>query len=923
MSNWYQRDVADVLQELEANPATGLSTEVASVRFEKFGPNELVETGQRGPLRILWEQFSSAMIVMLVIAAVVSAFLGEYEDAIVILAIVVLNALLGFFQDYRAERAMAALKQMAVPKVRVRRNGDLQEISSHQLVPGDVVILETGNLVPADCRLIETQNLRNQEAALTGESAAVDKTTEALPDPDLSLGDQFNMAFMGTVVTYGRGLGVVTATGMHTELGHIARMLQSVQGDQTPLQRRLARLGRNLAVAAVVIVAVVFTLGLLRGEDPRLMIMTAMSMAVAAVPEGLPAVATVTLALGARRMLRRNALIRQLPAVETLGSVTVICSDKTGTLTENRMTVTVLEFAGNTFEFQDHLAPGEVVDAPEDERLQVVREQPAIALLLAGGGLCSDAQLERAPGDSSELEALGDPTEGAIVVAAARLGMPKTDLDRMYPRVFEVPFDSDRKRMTTVHRMPSQSDPSVGGAALQQVPGCDGWNYLSLTKGAVDGILDASTQVWTDGRPVPLDDHWRERIATAQEELAAKGRRVLGLAFKPLESAPRDGTGEGLERDLIFVGMLGMIDPPRPEVKDAVDRCKTAGIRTVMITGDHPLTALHIAQELGIADEETSRVMTGQELARASSEELAEYVENVRVYARVSPEHKLRIVDSLQQRGHIVSMTGDGVNDAPALKRADIGVAMGVTGTDVSKEASKMVLLDDNFATIVNAVEQGRIVYDNIRKFIQYTLTSNAGEVWVMLLGPFLGMPLPLLPLQILWINLVTDGLPGLALAIEPAERDTMRRPPHPPNENMFARGLGRHILWVGLLMGLVSLGAGYWYWDSAGAEESYWRTVVFTVLTISQMGHCLAIRSSRESLFRIGLRSNLPLLGSVLLTFVLQLVVVYVPFFQDLFHTVALSAADLLVCAVLSTVVFFAVETEKWFRRRSAATAS
>ncbi|MDQ5819649.1 MAG: cation-translocating P-type ATPase, partial [Actinomycetota bacterium] len=624
------------------------------------------------------------------------------------------------------------------------------------------------------------------------------------------------------------------------------------------------------------------------------------------------AVVTIALALGAQRMLRRRALIRKLPAVETLGSVTVICSDKTGTLTENRMTATVLDVAGHTVEFDG----GSFVASepgPDGASRPAAGDDPALALLLAGGALCNDALLE--DNEKDGFRAIGDPTEGALVVAAAREGMKKPELEGALPRVREVPFDSERKRMTTVHEVVVNSGSGIPDALESALKNevRESTPYVAFTKGAVDSLLEISSEVWTDdGQVEPLSEGWRERISAANERLAENGIRVLGVGLRRLRSL--DSSGDELERGLTFFGMVGMIDPARPETRDAVETCKRAGIRPVMITGDHPLTARHIATELGIADSEAGHILTGRELADLSVEELEDLVEEVPVYARVSPEHKLSIVEALQEKGHIVAMTGDGVNDAPALRRADIGVAMGVTGTDVSKEAADMVLTDDNFATIVAAVEQGRVIYDNIRKFIKYLLTSNSAEILVMLVGPFVGLGLPLLPLQILWINLVTDGPPALALSAEPAERDTMRRPPHPPGESVFARGLGRHVLWVGALMALVSLATGLWY--SQVAPE-IWQTMVFTTLTLSQLSHVMAIRAGDESLFKVGPLSNKPLLGAVALTFLLQLLAIYAPLFQRFLETEALPLADLAIAVALSTIIFWAVEIEKWLARR------
>jgi P-type Ca2+ transporter type 2C len=904
MGNWHQMEREQVLGELQTDRTAGLTAAEAERRLQEHGPNELVERGIKSPWRILWEQLTATMVLILIVAAIISAFVGDWKDAIAILAIVVLNAALGFSQEYRAEKAMAALKQLAVPTVHVRRDGHVAEVSARSLVPGDVVLLEAGALVPADGRLLEAVNLRVEEASLTGESEPVEKRTAALTGTDPPLGDRVNMAYMGTVVTYGRGAMTVTETGMATELGRIADMIQGVERSPTPLQGRLGQLGQGLAIAALGIVTVVFVLGLLRGEELELMLLTGISMAVAAVPEGLPAVVTVALALGAQRMLRRQALIRKLPAVETLGSVTVICSDKTGTLTENRMTVTVLDVLGETQRVETLLRKGvPVVDA------QVPPGEPptirSLVLLAMGAALASDAILEPVEDQEGGYQVVGDPTEGALVVAAAQMGLPKYVLEERWPRVAEVPFTSERKRMTTVHQVDPE-DPD------DNVPWCKR-KHVAFAKGAVDSLLQVADHAWTGDQAVPLSEELRERIVAANDRMAAEGQRVLGVAFRCMDGEFDEADEASLEQQMTFIGLVGMIDPPRPEVRAAVQTARNAGIRPVMITGDHPLTAREIARQLGII-EEGADSLTGEQLARMTVEELESVVQDVSVYARVSPEHKLKIVEALQDLGEIVAMTGDGVNDAPALKKADIGVAMGVTGTDVSKEAADMVLLDDNFTTIVAAVREGRVIYDNIRKFIKYTLTSNAGEIWVMLLAPFLGMPLPLLPLQILWVNLVTDGLPGLALAVEPAERETMRRPPYPPQESIFSRGLGLYVLWVGVLMGLVSLGLGFWAW-SVGRPN--WQTMVFTTLTLSQMGNVLALRSSRESLFRIGLLSNKLLLGAVVLTFVLQMAVVYVPFLQDLFNTSALSVIDLTICLVLSTVVFWAVELEKLLARR------
>ena len=897
---WHQLASDEALKRLDSSPG-GLAAAEAEARLRQSGPNELVERGTRTVWHILWEQLRSVMVIVLIIAGVISLALGEFTDAIAIIAIVVLNAILGVMQEYRAEKAMAALKSLAVPLVRARRGGHVLEVSARNLVPGDVVLLEAGGHVPADGRLLEAANLRVQEATLTGESEPVEKHSEPVGGGDVALGDRRNMVYMGTAAVAGRGVALITETGMRTELGRIAEMLQSVQREPTPLQKRLEQLAKGLAIAALIVVAIVFGLGMLRGEPFRLMFLVAISMAVAAVPEGLPAVVTIALTLGARRMLVRKALIRRLNAVETLGSVTVICSDKTGTLTENRMTVTELDVAGHRLDVTPETDLGTSGSGCGD---------PAIALLLAGGTLCNDAVLER--DDAGRMRVVGDPTEGALVAAAARFGLAKTDLEAALPRVAEVPFSSERKRMSTIHRL-GESASSPAWRCLEPAIAnlLAGSGYLVFTKGAADVMLGLARSVWTDGGAVPLDSAWRARIAESNDRLAANGMRVLGLAFRPMAAPPSVVAETEVEKDLVFVGLTAMIDPARPEVRDAVAECRTAGIRPVMITGDHPLTARYIASELGIGGE--GPVVTGTELAGMDAGQLAAAAAQTAVYARVAPEHKLSIVDALQKQGQVVAMTGDGVNDAPALRKADIGVAMGITGTDVSKEAADIVLLDDNFATIVAAVREGRAIYDNIRKFIKYILAANIGEIWVMLVAPLLGMPLPLLPLQILWINLVTDGLPSLALSIEKPEHDVMKRPPNDPRGSIFGQGLGLHIIWVGFLMAAAALGMGYWAWRNG---DPGWRTMVFTTVTLSQLFHTLVIRSFRVSIFRLGFFSNPALAWTVLGTLALQMAVVYVPFLQGVFKTVAMSPRDLLISLLLSFTVFCGVELEKLILR-------
>ena len=853
--SWHQQPVETVLETLRTS-AGGLSSAEAGRRLAGHGPNLLREGRRRTALGLLARQFSDFMILVLLAAAVVSGLIGDVVDTLAIVAIVVLNAVVGFVQEYRAECALAALKAMAAPTATVVREATVAVIPAAELVPGDVVLLEAGRIVPADLRLLESARLRVEEAALTGESVPVEKTTGPLTDGALAVGDRTNLAYKGTLVTYGRGQGVVVATGMDTEFGRIAASLQEAEEVRTPLQRRLTRFGRNLSYAVLAICIVVFAAGLARGEPPLQIFLVAVSLAVAAIPEALPAVVTISLALGARTMVARRALVRRLPAVETLGSVTYICSDKTGTLTLNRMRVEAWYCDGA-------LRPTPGTGGPWDE-------------LLLAMALSNDA------GQGPEGTILGDPTEVALLAAAHAAGVDKTKEERRFPRVAELPFEAERKCMTTVHR-----DPAGG--------------FVAFTKGAVEAVVERSR----DGRPPLLE---------VGERMASDGLRVLAVAVRRWEALPAPISPASVERDLTLLGFVGLMDPPREEVREAVATCRAAGIVPVMITGDHALTARAIARRLGILAGDGAAVITGPELAALSPEALEARVKDTRVYARIAPEQKLRIVRALQDRGEFVAMTGDGVNDAPALKRADIGVAMGVTGTDVAKEASAMILLDDNFATIVGAVREGRRIYDNLRRFIRYVVTTNSGEIWTIFLAPFLGLPIPLLPIQILWINLVTDGLPGLALSVEPEEPDVMRRPPRPPAEGVFARGLGLHAAWVGLLMAGLTLGTQAWFFH---AGSPHWQTMAFTVLCLAQLAHVLAIRSERRSLFTQGLLSNKFLLGAVALTLGLQLATIYVPAVAAVFKTTPLGAAELALAGGVAGVVFVAVEIEKWATRR------
>ncbi len=885
----------DVLQKHATIAGQGLSAAEAAQRLNTHGPNELAEKGKKSAWRILLDQVKEVMILILLAAVFISAALQEYIDAGVIFIIVVLNTILGFWQEFKAENAMAALKKMTVPYVRVLRDGKEQQISAKDLVPGDILLIESGNVVPADARLTEAVNLKVQEAALTGESESVDKHSHRLEGEDYALADRKNMIYMGTVVTYGRGHAVVTSTGMDTELGKIATLLHGVEDEQTPLQRRLAKLGRSLAMAAVVLIFVVAGLMYLQGAGWKVMLMTAISMAVAAIPEGLPAVVTIALALGAQQMLKKKALIRQLAAVETLGSVTVICSDKTGTLTQNKMTVTEAVLPDRRFTLAEAVAGH--------------KEDIDLSLLLLTGTLCNDAVID----EGARQEIIGDPTEGALVLAARQAGLVQTDLKTVLPRVRELPFDSERKRMSTVHAMPSSSDKASPYpiSALSEQDGHTG--HILLTKGAADGMIDVCGRILINGKIEPLDDTQKNAILAENTAMAKNGIRVLGLAYRFIDVEELDRP-ERYEDNLIYLGLAGMTDPVRPEAVEAVRLCKQAGIRPVMITGDHPLTAVAIAGQLGLTDTDT--FLTGQDLEKMTEEERNLRIPEISVFARVSPSHKMIIIDVLQKQHEIVSMTGDGVNDAPALKSADIGVAMGITGTDVSKEASDMVLLDDNFATIVEAVKEGRRIYDNIRKFVRYILTGNTGEIVVMLTGPLLGMPLPLLPIQILWINLVTDGIPAIALGYEEAEQKIMNRPPLDPKEGIFARGLGRQILMMGLIVGLISVAAGYWFWDK-GAGSQAWQTMVFTMLTFCQMAYALCVRKQHQSLFSYSWFSNPMLLAAVSVTLILQLMIIYVPFFNLVFRTFPLRWEELAVCAAGAVTIIFITEVKKLFLRK------
>jgi P-type Ca2+ transporter type 2C len=959
MAEFYRLDVNEALRETKSDAERGLTTSEAESRLSEYGKNKLPTGEGNSLLKLVISQFTNIMVIILIIAAIISYFLGDIKDVVIILVIVVLNAALGTYQEYRAEQALAALSAMQIPKVRVRRNGTVTQVSAEDIVPGDVILLQEGDRVPADGRLIVAKNLQIDESPLTGESHPVEKNTDMITDENVGVGDQVNMAFMGTSVNYGRGELIVTGTGLQTQLGKIASLLMGVEEGRTPLQRQLDKLSLRLVQGAVLVVIAVFIAGLLRGFTLEEMLITSISLAVAAVPEGLPAIITVSLSLGAARMVRRNALIRRLPAVETLGSVTTICSDKTGTLTKNEMTATQLALPGR----EDVVVTG-VGYTPEGSFQSNgstidPKTAPEIGRLLKAMALATDAYLE--PDNNQQgYSVVGDTTEGALLVAAQKVGWTRDQLEKDMPRVAELPFSSERKAMTTVHQVRGGDGPEL----FNRAP------VVAITKGAPDRLIDwAKSEHLPDGTR-ELTEERRAAWQSQVDKMASQGLRVLGVAYRPMETVPSEMKPE-MERDLNLLGLVGILDPARPEAREAVKTAREAGIRPIMITGDHALTAEAIARDLGIIGEGV-KAITGAELEKMDDAQMSNALRQTSAFARVSPEHKLRLVKVLQGEGQVVAMTGDGVNDAPALKQADIGVAMGITGTEVSKGASEMVLTDDNFASIVAAVEEGRTIYDNIRKFVRYLLSSNVGEILVMFIAIVIGMQIPLLAIQILWVNLVTDGLPAIALGFEPAEKGVMRRKPRPKNESIFAHGLGRQIIFLAVVLGLVTL-AGFYYghvayglepfsdtlglenlsreqlvtitgeeaapanWDAVtpeervelmheveegGAEaeneiiaaaERIPRTIAFTVLAIGQMFHVAGIHAGdRVSFFRTWFSKNMLLFWAILSTFVLQLIVIYVPFMQTLFETYPIPLRDLGICVGLAAIVLLATEIDK-----------
>jgi Ca2+-transporting ATPase len=919
IGDWHGRPISDILDQLATDPQKGISSEEAARRLEKYGLNKLDEAPPTTIWALLWDQFNDFVVWLLIGAAIISAILTEWVEAGAIMAIVLLNAILGIIQERRAAEELAALRQLAAPEAYVLRDGTRIVIPARELVPGDVVVLEAGNYIPADVRLIETVNLKIEEAALTGESVPVQKDATLQLGGDVPLGDRKNSAFMGTLVSYGRGRGVVSNTGMKTQIGLIAEMLQAVEDEVTPLQRRLDQLGKLLGWAALGICGVVFLLGWMWGNDALEMFLVAVSLAIAAVPEGLPAVVTISLALGMREMVKRNALIRKLSSVETLGSATVIGSDKTGTLTENEMTVTQI-----SIDTKDIDVTGSGYD-PEGEfhidgKPIKLADYPAALSTLWVGALNNDALLETT-GEEGSLRMIGDPTEGAIIVAAAKADRNYQALSEAYPRVQEIPFDSERKRMTTIHKILEPRDDDFSPFHSGDLPEN---RYVVAVKGAPDVVLNLCTQYEKlDDTEARMDKTVRRRILSANDEMASQALRVIGVAYKVIDQLPEELIPEEIEDGLIFVGLIGMIDPPRPEVSHSLAVAKHAGIRTVMITGDYAQTARAIAEAIGLVESER-QVITGAHLNRMSDTELAEKIKEVDVFARVSPEHKVRIVRALRANNEIVAMTGDGVNDAPALKQADIGVAMGITGTDVAKETADMVLTDDNYSSIVSAIEQGRVIYSNIRKFVFYLLSCNLAEIATIFLAIAFRLPSPLNPIQLLWLNLVTDGAPALALGMEKGDPDIMDQPPRPTSEHIINRLMRVGIVVQTIAITAVTLGAYLiglnQYPVSPHEFNTTAATMAFITLSFSELLRAFTARSERYPLVKIGIFKNKSMNYAVIASGILLMAVLYVPFLQPVFSTVPLTWEQWQILLPLLFIPAIAAEITKWFNARRGA---
>jgi len=917
---WHSQHIDEVASQLKTRLDAGLSAAEAQARLTHYGFNELRERPPTPFGKLVLAQLNNFIVILLVIAAVISALLGDTIEAVVIMAIVVLNAVLGVVQESRAEQALAALKKMAAPEAETVRDGHRVRVPSRELVPGDVVLIEAGNYIPADLRLIESVNLKIDEASLTGESVAVEKQATDTMKPDVPLSDRRNAAYMGTMVTYGRGKGVVIGTGMNTQMGMIAEMLQSVEEEQTPLQKKLDQLGKTLGLAAIVICGMVFGVYVLRAlSNPAIELSTAIadaflisvSLAIAAVPEGLPAIVTITLAIGMREMIKRHALIRKLAAVETLGSATMICSDKTGTLTQNEMTAVKLwaHHAEVNISGQGYQPEGRFTFDRDNRDLDVMSDVEVAGLLWAAA-LANDAALEETGESEGKItyRMVGDPTEGALIVAAAKADLWRSELEQSYPRVAEVPFDSDRKRMSTIHAL---NHVTMDDASPLQ-PGEQG--YVVCLKGAAGGLLERSTQLLHRKGPLPMEEHDVQEISEAGRRMASQALRVLAVAYRKLDRLPEKPTADEIERDLIFVGLIGMIDPARPEVKPAIDKARHAGIRTVMITGDHPDTAKAIADQIGLLRSD-AQVHTGVELEQMSDDDLIKAVEHTDVFARVSPAHKVRIVEAFKARDEVVAMTGDGVNDAPALKRSDIGVAMGITGTDVSKETADMVLTDDNYVSIVSAVEQGRIIYSNIRKFVFYLLSCNVAEIAIIFIAALAGWAPPLTAIQLLWLNLLTDGAPALALATEKGDPDIMQQRPRPKSEPIINRLM---VIRIGVMT--VALTAVVLTAYQIGLQTSIplAETMAFVTLALAELPIAYTSRSERYPLVKLGVFSNKWMQRAVLLSVVLILAVIYLPFLEAAFDTVALTLNDWLIILPLIVIPSAVAEISKFFVRRS-----
>ncbi|MBE0627940.1 MAG: calcium-translocating P-type ATPase, SERCA-type [Burkholderiales bacterium] len=927
------KPIDDLVSDFQTNLVQGLTQQEALDRLAKLGANELTERPRPGFLALLWDQFNNYLVIILILAALISLALGEYVDSIAIMFIVVLNAVVGVIQESKAEQALAALQKMSAPNAQVLRDGQQMTIPGREIVGGDIVLLEAGNYVPADLRLVESVNLKIEEASLTGESVPVEKNAAVVLDKEIPLGDRKNTAFMGTVITYGRGKGLVTGTGMNTQIGLIAEMIQSFEAEDTPLQKKLEHLGKVLGTAVLAICALVFIYGLFRDthltdalnggflnyleaekKDIINLFMTAVSLAIAAVPEGLPAIVTICLALGMQRMIKHHALIRKLPAVETLGCATVVCSDKTGTLTQNQMTVVQGWSGGKRFR-----VTGEGYD-PDGQFFTGTdpfdpRTDPDATFLLHGALVCNDARLEEKADESGRRawQIIGDPTEGAMVVAAAKSGYRRGELEAVLPRIQEIPFDSDRKRMTTIHSVAGEHGRSV-------LSGLGSAPLIAFVKGAPDVILDLCGQTLESGQAVGLTQQMRAAILEQNRDMAGNALRVLAVAYRPLAEIPASLSPETVETDLVFVGLLGMIDPPRPEVIDALKVARGAGLKSIMVTGDYKDTAEAIARDIGLLTP-GGLVLTGAEIEKLSDEELAARADRLDVCCRVSPQHKTRIVEALKARGHVVAMTGDGVNDAPALKRANIGVAMGITGTDVAKQTADMVLTDDNFASIVAAIEQGRIIYSNIRKFVYFLLACNVGEILIIFASMLLGLPIPLRPVQLLWLNLVSDGAPALALGLEKGDPDIMKHPPRSPQEPVINRDMAIGIGVVGVVDAIAILAVFYLALQRYPGELVAAQTIAFVTLCSSELIRAFTARSEYHSIFSIGVFSNRWMVWAVGASFVLVLMVVYLPFLRPFFDTVALSAGDWLLMLPFFFASPIAMELLKvYFRKRKAS---